>query len=142
MEYYGQHYIITDPIKSKFDYNTISPNNYKVAAMIDTASLYVNNKKIAFLQKGQHITLPIENAVVLYSTSPVAVIILRRSCSEQYIGQVALNATGCPFMVDLPAMEYWQNSYIIDRRPFKHEFFRCKIQRGDFVNEVSNVAVV
>ncbi len=135
MEYYGQHYIITDPIKSKFDYNTISPNNYKVAAMIDTASLYVNNKKIAFLQKGQHITLPIENAAVLYSTSPVAVIILRRSSNEGYTEDVEIKATGGPFMVDLPAMEYWQNSYIIDRRPFKHEFVAYPFSEN-FVNIV------
>ncbi|HRI30248.1 MAG TPA: hypothetical protein PLQ21_01870, partial [Candidatus Kapabacteria bacterium] len=111
---YGQRYIVIDPVKSRNE-DDLGSNYHKIVAMTDTATIYVNGNKISKLQKGESIVLPLNKYSLVYGTSPIAVIVLRRSSYSDidYYHDEIPNTYGNPFMTDIAPQEYWQKSYDI-----------------------------
>ncbi len=106
---YGLLYIITDPAKSTNESNAV-PNYYKITALNDTATIMLNEGVIKKLNRGENIVLPLINFAVIKSSSPISILLLRRSGS---LLSVSTTSWGDPFMTDIAAAEFWQNKYNI-----------------------------
>ena len=107
VKFCGLQFVITNPTDPLQGKNN-GPNYYKVTALNDTSTIVANEETVAKLKKRESVTLPLSSFAVVKASSPVSVIILRQSGAieggeKAYIGD--------PFMVDLPAVEYWRNQY-------------------------------
>jgi hypothetical protein len=109
---YAQRYIVIDPVKSRKEQD-LGPNYHKIVAMTDTATIYVNGNNMGRIKKGEYMFLPLDNYSVVYGTSPIAVVLFRRSSfvTDPFDNTAELDTYGSPFMTDIAPQEYWQKSY-------------------------------